>query len=336
MCTEKKTRSHTMRDPKKTQHINLAPSVGTHHSPIHASDQASDLVQSQERRLRPDLGKHKERSHRDQGSSNSNYAPSQTHRKAWSHSNDSHTRHPSHKYGYNLTSSDSSPERSPCRENRPGHKGVVTSQSLKQSYRDKPHKGSRCASKQATGRSHSARHDTGGNSNADLQKQVDELKALLKDITPGRALLKHNTLLPFSERLRHAKMTGGFRMPKFKTFSGFGDPSNHLKSFDSQLSFWASDDEVYARAFPSSLSGQALKWFHKLPSNSIDSWQNVVDLFMDKFGASIVADEDERTLMEIQQKPGKMLRSYATRFEEVATKIPAANEKVPMISFFHG
>ncbi|GAA0140259.1 hypothetical protein LIER_01640 [Lithospermum erythrorhizon] len=33
-------------------------------------------------------------------------------------------------------------------------------------------------------------------------------------------------------------------MPKFKIFSGIGDPSNHLKSFDSQLSFWASDDET--------------------------------------------------------------------------------------------
>ncbi|GAA0141815.1 hypothetical protein LIER_02870 [Lithospermum erythrorhizon] len=40
-------------------------------------------------------------------------------------------------------------------------------------------------------------------------------------------------------------------MPKFKTFSGFGDHTNHLKSFDSLLSFWASNDEVYARAFPS-------------------------------------------------------------------------------------
>ncbi|GAA0160688.1 hypothetical protein LIER_39086 [Lithospermum erythrorhizon] len=57
---------------------------------------------------------------------------------------------------------------------------------------------------------------------------------------------------------------------------------------------------------------------------------------MDKFGASIIADADERILMEIQQKPGETLRSYATRFEEVATNIPTANEKVMMISFFHG
>ncbi|GAA0140994.1 hypothetical protein LIER_02238 [Lithospermum erythrorhizon] len=105
-------------------------------------------------------------------------------------------------------------------------------------------------------------------------------------------------------------------MPKFKTFSGFGDPSNHLKSFDSQLSFRARDDKVYVRAFPNSLSGQALKWFHKLPPNSIERWQDVTDLFMDKFGASIVDDEDKRNLMEIQQKQRKTLRSYATQFEE--------------------
>ncbi|GAA0140260.1 hypothetical protein LIER_01641 [Lithospermum erythrorhizon] len=173
-------------------------------------------------------------------------------------------------------------------------------------------------------------------SNPDLQKQVDELKALFKDIAPGQGPVKHNTLLPFSDRLRHAEMSREFRMPKFKIFSGIGDPSNHLKSFDSQLSFWASDDEVYARAFPNRLSGQALKWFHKLPPNSIDCWQDGVELFMDNFGASIVADADERSLMEIQQKPGETLRSYATRFEEVATNIPTANEKGTMISFFHG
>ncbi|GAA0160415.1 hypothetical protein LIER_16974 [Lithospermum erythrorhizon] len=33
-------------------------------------------------------------------------------------------------------------------------------------------------------------------------------------------------------------------MPKFKTFSGFVGSSSHLKSFDSQLSFYASDDEA--------------------------------------------------------------------------------------------
>ncbi|GAA0154368.1 hypothetical protein LIER_12366 [Lithospermum erythrorhizon] len=136
----------------------------------------------------------------------------------------------------------------------------------------------------------------GSSSNAELLKQVDEFRLLLRDITPGGGIVKHNTLLPFSNR----------------------------------------DDEVYERAFPSSLSGQALKWFHKLPPNSIDCWQDIVDLFMDKYGACIVADEDEKTLMELQRRPRETLRSFATKFEEVATNIPIANKKVTMISFFHG
>ncbi|GAA0146470.1 hypothetical protein LIER_36324 [Lithospermum erythrorhizon] len=250
--------------------------MGAHHSLLHASDQASDSTRSQERRRRPNLVKHKEWLYHDRGSSNSNYSPSRTHQRARSHSSDSHTRKPSDKYGYDLTTSDISPERSPRRENQPDHKGVVTSQSLKQqSYKDKKRERDRRPLRQPPGHAPSTRRDAGGSSNVDLQNQVDELKSLLKDISPGQGPVKHNTLLPFSERLRHSKMPVGFRMPKFKTFSGFGNSRNHLKLFDSQLSFSASDDEVYARAFPSSLSKQAFKWFHKLPPNSIDGWQDV-------------------------------------------------------------
>ncbi|GAA0152873.1 hypothetical protein LIER_11242 [Lithospermum erythrorhizon] len=95
---------------------------------------------------------------------------------------------------------------------------------------------------------------------------------------------------------RHQTMPKGFRMPKFMTFDGMGDPGKHLKAYDSQLSFWASEDDVYARAFPSSLSGTSLKWFHKLPPNSIDYWQDT----------------------------------------KVLTNRPAMDERVSMIAFFHG
>ncbi|GAA0148956.1 hypothetical protein LIER_36834 [Lithospermum erythrorhizon] len=110
-------------------------------------------------------------------------------------------------------------------------------------------------------------------------------------------------------------------MPKLRIFYGMGDPSNQLKYYDSQLSFWASVYDVYARAFLGSLSGATLKWFHKLPPNSIDCWQDTVDLFMDKFGASIVTEKDEEVLMNLKQKPREALRSYANLW---ATKIEAS------------
>ncbi|GAA0152132.1 hypothetical protein LIER_10689 [Lithospermum erythrorhizon] len=145
---------------------------------------------------------------------------------------------------------------------------------------------------------------------AKLQLQVEELNNRLKDIAPSKVIAKHSTLLPFLYRLRHESMPRGFRMPKFKTLYGMGDPSNHINAYDSQLSFWASEDDVYTKAFPSSLSGAALKWFHKLPPNSIDCWQDSVDLFMDKFGASIIAEQDEEALMNLKQKPEETLCDY--------------------------
>ncbi|GAA0163052.1 hypothetical protein LIER_19017 [Lithospermum erythrorhizon] len=70
-----------------------------------------------------------------------------------------------------------------------------------------------------------------------------------------RGPAKHNMLLPFSYLLRHESMTKGFRMLKLGTFDGMGDPTNHIKAYDSQLSFWAREDYVYAIAFPGSLAG---------------------------------------------------------------------------------
>ncbi|GAA0168004.1 hypothetical protein LIER_22822 [Lithospermum erythrorhizon] len=194
---------------------------------------------------RPGINRGKDKVHADEvlpdhESSNSNYAPSRARGKGKntccrherSLSEDSHTREPSYRHGYDLTPSDRSPERSLVRENRRLHKGKVKSQSIC-NHRDKYSKvqhGDRRRNKVHRAPDHPARRDAGGSSNADLQKQVDELKALLKEITPGRGPVKHITLFPFSDRLRHAEMPRGFRLPKFKTFSGLGDPSNHLKS----------------------------------------------------------------------------------------------------------
>ncbi|GAA0138945.1 hypothetical protein LIER_00591 [Lithospermum erythrorhizon] len=118
-------------------------------------------------------------------------------------SSDSDTRKPNHCHGYDLTTFDSSHERSPLRENRQNHKGNVTSQSLYDSTnKDKAPKDRRGKKRHHTkymAPDHSSMRDAGGSNNADLQKPVDELKALLKDITPGRGPVKHSTLLPFSD-----------------------------------------------------------------------------------------------------------------------------------------
>ncbi|GAA0169573.1 hypothetical protein LIER_24024 [Lithospermum erythrorhizon] len=294
----------------------LAPYMGTRNPSLQISDHASDSRRMSKHRRQRDTGKAKVliNHHRpDNESSHSNHAPPRREGRISylsddGDSSDSHTRRSINQSGYDLTTSDSTPESSPIRKNqsRRKEKPIRTPErsSIKEyscHHRDKQPQEDQYHRKPSFQPEPSTRHEARGSScNAELQKQVDEHRSLLKDITPDRGPVKHSTLLPFSSPLRKAMMPSGFRMPKFKTFSGFGDPGNHLKAFYSHLSFRTSNDEVYARAFLSSLSGQALKWFHKLPPDSIDRWQNIVDLLMDKFGPSIVADDDERTLIDIQ------------------------------------
>ncbi|GAA0162238.1 hypothetical protein LIER_18371 [Lithospermum erythrorhizon] len=94
-----------------------------HNSPSQASDHASESQRSPDRRRRVDLGKgklHADHSLQDHESSNSNYAPSKTggkgnhkrHCRERSISDNSYTREPSYRHVYDLTTSDSSPERS--------------------------------------------------------------------------------------------------------------------------------------------------------------------------------------------------------------------------------
>ncbi|GAA0186606.1 hypothetical protein LIER_33894 [Lithospermum erythrorhizon] len=80
------------------------------------------------------------------------------------------------------------------------------SQSFKtQCHKEKKKEGDHHPDRREPRKAPLTRHDVRGSSNTDLQKQIDELKTLLKDITPGRGLVKHITLLPFSKGLRHAK-----------------------------------------------------------------------------------------------------------------------------------
>ncbi|GAA0143189.1 hypothetical protein LIER_03932 [Lithospermum erythrorhizon] len=165
----------------------LAPSVGIHNFPLQLSDHASKSQPSHDRRRRVDRGKakaHDDEVFPDHQSSNSNHDPHKTGGKSKhtrrcrdrSLSEDSHATERSYRPGYDLTTSDSSPERSPVRENRPVHKGKVTGNSFSyhRSQRPRSHQGEKRRDKAHMPSDHLTKCDARGSSNADLQKQVGE------------------------------------------------------------------------------------------------------------------------------------------------------------------
>ena len=75
-------------------------------------------------------------------------------------------------------------------------------------------------------------------------------------------------------------------LPTFRGLSG-EDPHKHLKEFhvvcSSMKPQGISEEQIKLRAFPFSLADLAKDWLYYLPSGSIDSWNELKRLFLEKY-----------------------------------------------------
>ena len=62
-------------------------------------------------------------------------------------------------------------------------------------------------------------------------------------------------------------------------YDGFTDPDEHIDAYTTHMSLYTLDDAVLCRVFPTSLKGSTLRWFTKLPPNSINSFATLVVKF---------------------------------------------------------
>ncbi|GAA0155812.1 hypothetical protein LIER_13455 [Lithospermum erythrorhizon] len=102
------------------------------------------------------------------------------------------------------------------------------------------------------------------------------------------------------------------------------------------MTITSNDPNIYAKAFSNSLSNRALEWYMTLPLKSIDSYQQTVDAFIAKFGSAIQKHQDERALLDIQQRPNETLKSYHKRYNDILLTIPVVNNKVVYMAFYRG
>ena len=72
----------------------------------------------------------------------------------------------------------------------------------------------------------------------------------------------------------------GFVIPAFATFDGSVDPYDHMLHYNQKMILNADNNMKLCKVFPASLRGPALSWFHKLPSNSINSFNELWTTFV--------------------------------------------------------
>ncbi|CAI0374579.1 unnamed protein product [Linum tenue] len=111
----------------------------------------------------------------------------------------------------------------------------------------------------------------------------------------------------------------GFRVPEFATFTGTGDQSTveHIGRVTVQCGDVG--DFIKLRVFGNSLTGPAFAWYVNLPSNSIQTWQQMEQIFHAQFYRS-EREVSMADLARMRQEPGESLEHFLTNFKNARNR----------------
>ncbi|MGI4673432.1 hypothetical protein ACR2XN_28615 [Klebsiella pneumoniae] len=81
-------------------------------------------------------------------------------------------------------------------------------------------------------------------------------------------------------------------------------------------------DALKCRAFPQTLAGMALRWYSRLPPNSISSFKKLTTVFISQFVSGKIHEKSSASLMHVTQGRSETLREYLNRFTKESLKVP--------------
>ena len=128
-------------------------------------------------------------------------------------------------------------------------------------------------------------------------------------------------------------MPSKFRLPQLEPFDGLKDPQDHLNTFKMTLSLQQPPDEILYRSFPTTLKGAAREWFIKLPTSSIDRFEQLRNAFLHHFVGGQRPKRPADHLLTIRQREKETLRSYVKHFTRETLEVDEADDKVQLTTF---
>ena len=115
-----------------------------------------------------------------------------------------------------------------------------------------------------------------------MRKVMDEMKENMRRTNPVEDLV-HRTDSPFIASINGHPLPPKFKMPSLDSYDGARDPFDHIATFKTTMHLQGVLDEIMCRAFPTTLKGPARVWFSKLPPNSVSSFEEMSNFFVNNF-----------------------------------------------------
>ncbi|XP_030939572.1 uncharacterized protein LOC115964393 [Quercus lobata] len=95
-------------------------------------------------------------------------------------------------------------------------------------------------------------------------------------------------------------------------------------------------DEILCSSFPTTLKGAAREWFTKLPTSSVDNFEQLSNAFLRHFIGGQCPKRPADHLLTIRQGEKETLRSYVKRFSRETPEVDEADDNVQLTTFKAG
>ncbi|XP_023879261.1 uncharacterized protein LOC111991700 [Quercus suber] len=170
-----------------------------------------------------------------------------------------------------------------------------------------------------------------------MRKEMDELKNAIREKT-NRSLdrMVRATDSPFTMAVLECPVPLKFHLPQLKPFDGLKDPQDHLNTFKTTLGLQRPSNEIMRCSFPTTLKGPTREWFTKLPTSSIDSFEELSNAFLCHFVKGQQSKRPANHLLTIRQGEKDTLRSYIKRFTRETLDVDEVDDKVQLTTFKAG
>ncbi|GJS92970.1 reverse transcriptase domain-containing protein [Tanacetum coccineum] len=131
---------------------------------------------------------------------------------------------------------------------------------------------------------------------------------------------------PFKSRIRHFDFPKTRILSHVKTYNGNEDPEDHLKIFQAaaKTKRWAMP--TWCHMFNSILTGNARVWFDDLPPESIDSYNDLREVFLTNYLQQKKCIRDPIVLHNIKQRDGESTEDFIQRYKSESGNVKGAPE----------
>ncbi|XP_072084458.1 uncharacterized protein [Arachis hypogaea] len=119
-------------------------------------------------------------------------------------------------------------------------------------------------------------------------------------------------------------------------YDGTTDPKHHLSNFKSRMYLAGASDATLCKAFPTTLTKAATKWFDTLPPRSVISFDDLSRKFLTRFSIQKDKPKHAPRLLGIKQEIGETLCNYIERFNKACLGISSLPTEAVIMGLVNG